>query len=64
MKNKITRKVPLNIDYESLFREIKRNPLSKKELIDSVYLVLSFVYPKGNYKHRFRKTNGFAYPNH
>ena len=59
MNNKISRKVPLNIDYESLFSKIKGKPIAKKEIIDSVFLVLSLLYPKGKYKHRFRKTNGF-----
>lgn len=59
MSKKISRKVPMNIDYESLFSKIEGKSISKKELIDSVYLVLSLLYPKGKYKHRFRKTNGF-----
>ena len=59
MSNKISRKVPQNIDYESLFSKIEGKPVSKKELIDSIYLVLSLVYPKEKYKHRFRKTDGF-----
>ena len=57
MSNKISRKVPQNIDYESLFSKIEGKPVSKKELIDSIYLVLSLVYPKEKYKHRFRKTD-------
>ena len=60
MKNTIKIKVPKNIDYESLFSKIEvEDPSSKIELIDSVYLILSLVCPKGKYKHRFRKTNGF-----
>lgn len=60
MRNTIKVKVPKNIDYESLFSKIEGESSSKrKELIDSVYLVLSLVYPKKKYKYRYRKTGGF-----
>jgi hypothetical protein len=60
MNNTIKVKVPKNIDYESLFSKIEvEDSSSIIELIDSIYLILSLVCPKGKYKHRFRKTNGF-----
>jgi hypothetical protein len=49
-------RVPSNIDYEKLFSPIEGKESYKKELIDAIYVVLSFLYPSEKY---IKATNGF-----
>lgn len=49
-------KIPSNIDYDQLFSKIEGKEIYKKELIDAIYVVLSFLYPSKDY---IKATIGF-----
>ena len=49
-------RIPSNIDYDQLFFKIEGKDTYKKELIDAIYVVLSFLYPSKDY---IKATNGF-----
>jgi hypothetical protein len=49
-------KIPSNINYEYLFSSIDCKDICKKELIDAIYVVLSFLYPSPHY---IKETSGF-----
>lgn len=49
-------KIPANIDYDQLFSKIEGKEIYKNELIDAIYVVLSFLYPSKDY---IKATNGF-----
>lgn len=49
-------RIPSNINYEKLFSAIEGKDTYKKELIDAIYVVLSFLYPSKDY---IKATIGF-----
>lgn len=49
-------RIPSNINYEKLFSAIEGKDTYKKELIDAIYVILSFLYPSKDY---IKATNGF-----